>query len=174
MLTSKIIKEAHKMAREIKEEFPEVNYKFQFGLNLAYLLKEKGENKMEGSEKQVKWANDIKNTFAKIISDIISKVKNIPAPNEKSLSDKNIVIEDLEALKENFLSFENAVFFIDHAKDLKIDSTLSTKCYSIKGILGLFNTENMTALGKKNLIIEEHNITDRFLTYLYKFYPEED
>lgn len=173
MLTSKIIKEAHKMAKEIKKQFPEVDYKFQFGLNLSYLLK-KGENKMEGSEKQVKWANDIKNTFTEIIDDIISKVDKVPAPSEKSLSNKNIALEDLKALKKNFLSFEYATFFIDRAKELRLDSTLVTKCHHIKEILGIFSNENMTAWGRKNLIIEEHSITDRTLSYLYKFYPEED
>lgn len=173
MLPSKIFKEAHKMTKEIKKEFPEVDYKFQFGLNLAYLLKE-GEHKLEGSEKQVKWANDIKNTFTEIIDDIISKVEKVPAPSEKSLKNKNIALEDLKVLKENFLSFDYATFFIDHGKELKLDSTLVTKCHYIKQILSLFSNANMIAWGKKNLIIEEHSITDRTLSYLYKFYPEED
>lgn len=46
MLNSKIVKEAHKMAREIKAEYPEVDYKVQFGLCLSYLLN-KGEVKMK-------------------------------------------------------------------------------------------------------------------------------
>lgn len=39
-LKSNLIKEAHKMAREIKEDFPGVDYKTQFGLCMSYLLEE--------------------------------------------------------------------------------------------------------------------------------------
>ena len=44
MFNSKLIKEAHKLTKEIKTEFPEINYKFQLGLCISYLLKK--ENKM--------------------------------------------------------------------------------------------------------------------------------
>ncbi|WP_039242693.1 hypothetical protein [Clostridium botulinum] len=40
-----VIKKAHEMAREIKKEYPEVDYKTQFGLCLSYLLSEKEEDK---------------------------------------------------------------------------------------------------------------------------------
>ncbi|WP_368488350.1 hypothetical protein [Clostridium sp. BJN0013] len=42
---SKIIREAHKLAKETKAEYPEVDYKLQFGLNLKYLLSEVKEDK---------------------------------------------------------------------------------------------------------------------------------
>lgn len=45
MLKSNLFKAAHKMTREIKAEYANVDYKFQFGLCLAYLLK--GEVKMD-------------------------------------------------------------------------------------------------------------------------------
>ncbi|MFU0784329.1 hypothetical protein [Clostridium sp.] len=31
--SSEVIKEAHKLTKEIKAEYPEVNYKFQFGIS---------------------------------------------------------------------------------------------------------------------------------------------
>ena len=34
-----IMKEAHKLTKEIKKEFPEVDYKFQLGLCISYLSK---------------------------------------------------------------------------------------------------------------------------------------
>lgn len=37
---------AHKMAREIKAKYPEVDYKFQFGLCLSFLHQSKEENEM--------------------------------------------------------------------------------------------------------------------------------
>lgn len=48
MFNSKIVKEAHKMTRKIIAEYPEVDYRTQFGLCLSYLL-----NKEE--EKVVTW-----------------------------------------------------------------------------------------------------------------------
>lgn len=38
MLNSEIVRRAHKMAKEIKAQYPEVNYKFQYGLCLSYIL----------------------------------------------------------------------------------------------------------------------------------------
>ena len=60
-----IMKEAHKLTKEIKKEFPEVDYKFQLGLCISYLSKNevKEDGKMvelKGSEKQVAWANQIR------------------------------------------------------------------------------------------------------------------
>ena len=44
-----IMKEAHKLTREIKAEFPEVDYKFQLGICISYLYenKKKEDVKME-------------------------------------------------------------------------------------------------------------------------------
>lgn len=41
-----IFKRAHEMTREIKREYPEVDYRTQFGLCLSYLLKNKEEAEM--------------------------------------------------------------------------------------------------------------------------------
>lgn len=41
-----LFKEAHKLTKEIKAEFPEVDYKAQFGICLSY-LQEKEDNKVE-------------------------------------------------------------------------------------------------------------------------------
>lgn len=46
MTKKNLFKEAHKMAREIKREYPDVDYRFQFGLCLTYLLN-KEEEKVE-------------------------------------------------------------------------------------------------------------------------------
>lgn len=49
MLNSELVRNAHKMAKEIKVQYPGVDYKFQYGLCLSYLLNEKGEDKMESA-----------------------------------------------------------------------------------------------------------------------------
>ncbi|MDU2491194.1 MAG: hypothetical protein E7D27_11520 [Clostridium celatum] len=62
MTKKELMIKAHKMTKEIKNEYPGVDYKFQLGLCLAY-LHEEGEKEMrelKGTEKQVKWAEDIR------------------------------------------------------------------------------------------------------------------
>lgn len=43
MTKKELMIKAHQMTKEIKNEYPEVNYKFQLGLCLAYLCENKGE-----------------------------------------------------------------------------------------------------------------------------------
>ena len=50
MTKKELMVKAHKMAKEIKNEYPTVDYKFQLGLCLAYLYKE-GEKEMGIEEK---------------------------------------------------------------------------------------------------------------------------
>lgn len=45
-----LMKKAHEMTKEIKKEFPEVDYKFQLGLCMSYLLNEKKEEIMDKFE----------------------------------------------------------------------------------------------------------------------------
>lgn len=67
-----LFKEAHELTKEIKKEFPEVDYKVQFAICLSYLQKMKGDNKVVeliGSEKQIKWAKDIKKELIKEVEE---------------------------------------------------------------------------------------------------------
>lgn len=63
-----LMKEAHKLAKEIKAEYPNVDYKAQLGICISYLSKEGEKNMVElkGSEKQVKWASEIRNEMLRI------------------------------------------------------------------------------------------------------------
>ena len=45
-MTKQIMIKAHKMTKEIKVEYPEVNYKTQLGLCMSYLLTKKEETEM--------------------------------------------------------------------------------------------------------------------------------
>ena len=63
-----IMIEAHRMTKEIKNNSPEVDYKAQLGLCLSFLMTNKEEKvmemaKLEGSEKQIKWAEDLRKEF---------------------------------------------------------------------------------------------------------------
>lgn len=65
----KVMTEAHKMTKDIKRKYPEVDYRFQLGLCLSCLLKnKKEENRVElpelkGTPKQIAWANKIRKDF---------------------------------------------------------------------------------------------------------------
>ena len=58
-----LMKEAHKLTREIKAEYKDVDYKAQLGICISYLSKKEEVKEMvelEGTEKQVKWAEEIR------------------------------------------------------------------------------------------------------------------
>ena len=82
----KILREAHKLTRKMKEKYPEIDYHTQLGLFISYLLEE--ENKVELRVKQ--WFID----------------KNF-TPEERyaeSVSDKEIVRETEKAVLIKFVS----------------------------------------------------------------------
>lgn len=68
MTKKELFKKAHKLTKEIKKVYSNVDYRFQFSLCLAYL--KEGEVKMvklEGSEKQIAWAESLKEGFLKML-----------------------------------------------------------------------------------------------------------
>lgn len=101
-----LIRKAHKLTKEIKKEYPEVDYRFQFGICLKYLLSNKEENKLRGSEKQVTWAEKIraekKLGFEKEIADL-KKLKRVPSKN----------IEKVEKIFNDILAINDASKWID-------------------------------------------------------------
>ena len=73
-----LMKEAHKLTKEIKREYPEVDYKAQLSLCISYLSnKEEREMvELEGTEKQVKFATDIRANIINMIEESDSEYKN--------------------------------------------------------------------------------------------------
>lgn len=65
MNKKELMKKAHKMTKEIKAQYQEVDYRFQFGLCLSFLMEEEKEMEvvLQGTEKQIKFAEDIKKNF---------------------------------------------------------------------------------------------------------------
>ena len=66
-----LMKRAHELTKEIKKEYPEINYQVQLGICISYLSnKEEVEMvELEGTEKQIAWAK-------KIREELIEKVEN--------------------------------------------------------------------------------------------------
>ena len=74
-----LMKEAHKLTKEIKREYPEVDYKAQLGICISYLSNKEEVKKMvelEGTEKQVKFATDIRANIINMIEESDSEYKN--------------------------------------------------------------------------------------------------
>lgn len=99
------MKEAHKLTKEIKEQYPEVDYMTQLGLCLSFLSQEKGGKEMvelKGTEKQIKYANDL-----------IERMMKENANYEKKLAGKTgSIIEEtrycVEVATNYILSLEDA------------------------------------------------------------------
>lgn len=106
MTKKELMIKAHKMTKEIKNEYPAVDYKFQLSLCLTYLYENEGENKMvelKGSEKQVKWAMDIRNN-------IISEVER----QTNFITEFDVITKVVNSVKEAINNIEDAKFFIDN------------------------------------------------------------
>ena len=93
-----LMKEAHKMTREIVNKYGDVDYMTQLGLCLSFLSQEKGEKEMvelKGTEKQIKWANEIREKALEIAT-------------------RNNLVEVIKVLTTK----EDAKFFIDGYKQM--------------------------------------------------------
>jgi hypothetical protein len=126
-----LFKEAHILAKAIKAEFPEVNYKFQFALCVKYLKSAAVKTvELTGSEKQVKWAMDIRaqllnsfdgQTMASVIAPIIC-TGNTPKKAEFIANLQTNLTNDTEGnnnmivnmLKDIILNETKAVTFINN------------------------------------------------------------
>ena len=118
-ITSKILKKAHKMTKEIKAEYSEVNYKFQLGICISYLLNNREEIEMVelvGTEKQIKWAKDI---IEKWSAGVDEKATSMDMRGQRTVEKEEIVSElDLYISEHN-----KATFYIDNRYKSNSDLT---------------------------------------------------
>ncbi|EGT3805932.1 hypothetical protein ACHDL8_003752 [Clostridioides difficile] len=138
-----LFKEAHKMAREIKRKYSNVDYKVQFSLCLSFLNK-KGDIKLKelkGSEKQIIWANDIRTDILNLTNELEkSKIERIKNEDYKI---KDMSIEEMterckrkfERIREAISNIENAKFFIDNFRNVLKYNSLNQKAFHINQIL---------------------------------------
>ena len=125
-----LMKEAHKMTREIVNKYGDVDYKTQLGLCLSFLSQEGGKEMVElkGTEKQVKWAEDIRNRIIKVNEIFEKAIKGVDMDKmaKSTWLDDNMYVIAQASLK-NILAQEEAKFFIENFRDLKdymIENTL--------------------------------------------------
>ena len=129
-----LMKEAHKMTREIVNKYGDVDYMTQLGLCLSFLSQEKGDNEMvelKGTEKQVKWAEDIRNRIIKVNEIFEKAIEGVDMDKmaKSTWLDDNMYVIAQVSLK-NILAQEEAKFFIENFRDLKdytIENTTDEK-----------------------------------------------
>ena len=103
MTKKELMIKAHQMTKEIKREYPEVDYKFQLGLCLAY-LHEEGENEMKVEEKlqglgYKVWEKGEKNTE--------NYKKRIYINNLMELAEKlNVELDNPKTLRKDSMYFD--------------------------------------------------------------------
>ena len=124
------MKEAHKMTREIVNKYGDVDYMTQLGLCLSFLSQEGGKEMVElkGTEKQVKWAEDIRNRIIKVNEIFEKAIEGVDMDKmaKSTWLDDNMYVIAQTSLK-NILVQEEAKFFIENFRDLKdymIENTL--------------------------------------------------
>lgn len=128
MTKRELMIKAHKMTKEIKNEYPEVDYKFQLGLCLAY-LQEKGGKKMvelKGSEKQIKWAEDIRKVVIEATKGAVEALEKFQTQTlkirGKRFRGRDRKIARLNEMVNEFENNDSAKFFIEEYRHfLKID-----------------------------------------------------
>lgn len=124
---------AHKMTREIAAKY-EVNYQAQFTLCLNYLFENKGEIKMTDreqreehlitvigvTEKQAKYALDIREAMLEGFDELVAKVETIPV-EDKNKENKTKAINNIIEAKELAIGRKNEWHFIQNKKVLYSD-----------------------------------------------------
>ena len=125
-----LMREAHKMTREIVNKYGDVDYMTQLGLCLSFLSQEGGKEMVElkGTEKQVKWAEDIRNRIIKVNEIFEKAIEGVDMDKmaKSTWLDDNMYVIAQASLK-NILVQEEAKFFIENFRDLKdymIENTL--------------------------------------------------
>lgn len=137
----KVFKKAHEMTRRFVEKYG-VDYQAQFGLCLSYLLnnlnnKEEGNMKIEmkelkGTEKQVKFANDIKEVVLEIVEQLPEKIEKYS--KDEKMTEKYMELYNND-IKKLFEGYEKAGDFINDWKAVVYKEGKSQRVAEINNIL---------------------------------------
>ena len=129
MTKKELMIKAHKMTNGIKNEYPEVDYKFQLGLCLAYLQNE-GENEMvelKGTEKQIKWAEDIRKATVDAMKEVVRVREEEHNVKGRKITARKLVeskerLEVLENEESSKYFIDNFAFILKNIKDYEIEA----------------------------------------------------
>ena len=105
-----LFKKAHKMTREMVNKY-RVDYQAQFGLCLSYLFEEErgmGMVELKGTEKQVKWAEDIRDSMIKGLEELREN------ENLRYHFGRDIAIDEVNETIAEIKKIDSSKFFIEN------------------------------------------------------------
>ena len=132
-ITREIMIEAHKLAKEIKSQYPNVDYRTQVGINISYLLTERKNSKREnnemveliGTQKQIKWAEKIRKDFIKSLKECVvfktpfiefGTVWNL-VTNEPKETEIRPIFKNEELSKKAINNLQDAIYVVENEED---------------------------------------------------------
>lgn len=113
-----ILKKAHELTKEIKREYPEVDYKAQLSICLTFLYNNKEVERMvklEGTEKQVKWAEEIRKNLENALEDT-KGFEDVEIWDEDC---KEKIINKLNEIRTGVLNENDSKWFINSRRFIK-------------------------------------------------------
>lgn len=115
-----ILKRAHELTKEIKREYPEVDYRAQLGICLTFLYNNKevvemGKVELKGTEKQVKWAEEIR----KNLENALENTKGFEDVEIWDEDHKEKIISKLNEIRTSVLNENDSKWFINSRHFIK-------------------------------------------------------
>ena len=115
-----ILKRAHELTKEIKREYPEVDYRAQLGICLTFLYNNKevvemGKVELKGTEKQVKWAEEIR----KNLENALESTKGFEDVEIWDEDHKEKIISKLNEIRTSVLNENDSKWFINSRHFIK-------------------------------------------------------
>ena len=115
-----ILKRAHELTKEIKREYPEVDYRAQLGICLTFLYNNKevvemGKVELKGTEKQVKWAEEIR----KNLENALESTKGFEDVEIWDEDHKEKIISKLNEIRTSVLNENDSKWFINSRHFMK-------------------------------------------------------
>lgn len=143
-MLKQIMKRAHEIAKKLVGDYAA---RLKYALKKAwaeYKASKKGDINMvelKGTEKQVKWAKDIKKCVENVIDHLEKNFSKVEFKKERKAEKCKIQLDNLKKEVENQ---ENAKFFIDFFKGVNAENTVLENAQVIK-----FGADDMANKGYK-------------------------
>ena len=156
MSKKELMIKAHEMTKKIKTQYPEVDYKFQLGLCLAYLYENEGDVEMvelKGTEKQVAWAKSIR----EMVVDI-EKIFNSCLENAKDRVEEEMIN-----------SYSNSDFVVKKINDIKSCDSAKAIIEKLSGLKKYMVTDCEERLKNAKLPVHYAIIARQILYVVEKF-----
>ena len=153
---SKVFTEAHRITRDMVEEYG-MDYRAQFAITLSYLLNKKEEEEvreLKGTEKQVKWANDIMAIFDEIVADVEISIEKYSKTEERKEIERN----KLKDIKLKLDELEDAGQIINNYKKLSYMDEMS-RLHEVRRI---FKDEFGIGFGIRSFQYAEEMVHERY------------